>query len=198
MRLYSPDGIFNLRKPALLLGESFTKLSVIGFVLLCVSLVLINKVDKNKKINIKWLFFALTCFLTNGISSILQKVHQENLKAEGLVPNDYTVAFQFLAMIAVTAVFGVVLLIKLPKNAGKKFKNGLVYTAPSGVANAICNLLMLVLATMLPGVVLYPSVSAGGIVFTFITALFFYKERYTKWQYVGYGCGIISVVLLSL
>jgi glucose uptake protein GlcU len=125
-------------------------------------------------------------------------VHQENLKAKGLVPNDYAVAFQFFAMIAVSAIFGVVLLVKLPKNAKKAFKRTLAYAPPAGVANAICNVLMLLLATMLSGVVLYPSVSAGGIVFTFVTALLFYKERYTKWQYVGYAFGIISIILLSL
>ena len=104
----------------------------------------------------------------------------------------------FIAMVAVTLVFAIILLAKHPKNMNKIFRLGLRYAPAAGVANAICNVLMLLLATMLPGAVLYPSVSAGGIVFTFITALILYKERYTKWQYVGYACGIISVVLLSL
>ena len=180
------------------LGESFTKWSVIGLVLLCVSFVLINKIEKGEKFNFRWLFFVSLSFLGNGINSILQKVHQETLKSQGLNANDYAVAFQFFAMIAVTLIFTVMLLIKRPKNMTKICKQGFLLAPLAGIANAGCNVLMLVLATMLSGVVLYPSISAGGIVFTFITALILYKERYTKWQYVGYSCGLISIILLSI
>lgn len=182
----------------IILGESFTVWGIIGLILLCVSLVLINKIEKDKKFNFKWLFFVVLSFLGNGMNSILQKVHQETLKTQGLNPNDYAVAFQFFAMIAVTLVFTVLLLATISKHKKGTFKRCLRFAPFAGMANAICNVLMLVLATMLSGVVLYPSVSAGGIVFTFITALVLYKERYAKWQYVGYACGLVSVILLSL
>jgi uncharacterized membrane protein len=165
---------------------------------LCISFVLINKIEKNKKINFRWLCFALLSFLGNGINSILQKVHQEKLNSRGLNPSDYAVSFQFFAMVAVTLIFGVVLLAKRQKGTKTLFKQGFAYAPFAGIANAICNVLMLLLATMLPGMVLYPSVSAGGIVFTFITALILYKESYTKWQYIGYACGLASVILLSM
>lgn len=180
------------------LGESFTPLSIIGLILLCISFVLINKIEKDKKFNFKWLFFVLLSFLGNGANSILQKVHQETLKAQGFTPSDYAVAFQFFAMVAVSLVFFIILLAQKTKISKQAFKQCMLYAPSAGVANALCNVFMLLLATMLPGMVLYPSVSAGGIVFTFITALTFYKERYTKWQYVGYVFGVASIVLLSL
>ena len=120
------------------------------------------------------------------------------MKSQGLNPNDYAVAFQFFAMIAVSLIFAVIVLFKKSKDMKTILKQGIVFSSLAGVANASCNVLMLVLATMLPGVVLYPSVSAGGIVFTFITALILYKERYTKRQYIGYGFGLMSVILLSI
>lgn len=178
--------------------EDFTKLSISGLILLCISFVLINRIEKDKKINFRWLFFAMLSFLGNGINSILQKVHQETLKAQGLNPNDYAVSFQFFAMLAVTCVFALALLMAKSNNKKEMLKQGLWFAPWAGVANAICNVLMLVLATKLPGVVLYPSVSAGGIVFTFLTALILFKERYTKWQYVGYACGVLSIILLSI
>lgn len=180
------------------LGETFTEWSIIGLILLCISFVLINKIEKDKKFNFRWLFFVLLSFLGNGINSILQKVHQETLKMQGLNANDYAVAFQFFAMVAVSILFMIAFLIQKSKATRDGLKQCLLYAPLTGVANAVCNVLMLVLATMLSGVVLYPSVSAGGIVFTFITALILYKERYTKWQYVGYACGIFSVILLSI
>ncbi len=183
---------------AIILGEKFTTLGIIGLFLLFASLILVNTIEKEKKFNFKWLFFAILSFLGNGIGSTLQKVHQSNLSAQGMQANDYAVCFQFFAMLAVTVIFGICLISKKPKNFKTLIKKSCSYASATGVANAGCNILMLLLATALPGVVLYPSVSAGLIVFTFITGLIIYKERFTKWQYIGYVCGIVSVVLLSI
>lgn len=43
-----------------------------------------------------------------------------------------------------------------------------------------------------------PLISAGGILVTFLVALAFYKEKFTKIQLIGYLCGVLSVVFLNL
>ena len=193
---------FSIIIPALysivMLGERFTTLGIIGLVFLFASLILINTIEKDTKFNFKWLIFAVLSFLTNGIGSTLQKAHQSELLSLGMQANDYAICFQFFAMLTVTVIFGVTLIVKRPKNFKGLMEKSFIYASATGVANAGCNVLMLLLATLLSGVVLYPSVSAGLIVFTFITALIIYKERFTKWQYVGYVLGFASVILLSI
>lgn len=60
------------------------------------------------------------------------------------------------------------------------------------------NYLVMVTSAMLPNAVLFPSISAGGIVLTFVCALTIYKEKLSKTQTVGYVLGIAAVVLLNV
>ena len=45
---------------------------------------------------------------------------------------------------------------------------------------------------------MFPVISGGGIVLTFLISLFNHKEKLSKWQLIGSGLGLISVVLLKL
>jgi len=77
-------------------------------------------------------------------------------------------------------------------------KNGGKYAVASGLANSMCNRLMLILAVTMKASILYPIVSAGGIALVFITSLLFYKEHFSKAQYIGYISGILAIVLLNI
>ena len=45
---------------------------------------------------------------------------------------------------------------------------------------------------------MFPLISAGGIVLTWIISLFFYKEKLTLKQNIGMVLGVISIVFLNL
>jgi drug/metabolite transporter (DMT)-like permease len=186
---------FSLMLPTLygliFLQEKISWLGYIGIALLCVSLLLVNKVD-GEKINKKWLFFAVLMLVGNGLCGIIQKVHQINIEG------NYSVCFQFFAMLFASIGMGIIILFAKPKKVDEVLKEGLGYAGVTGGVNAGVNLLMLTLNKTMPAAILNPSVSAGGIVLTFITAMAFYKERFSKAQYLGYACGVLAVVLLSL
>ena len=74
----------------------------------------------------------------------------------------------------------------------------LKYGVIKGFANGFMNYLVMVTSALLPNSVLFPSISAGGIVLTFICALVLYKEKLSVTQYIGYALGTASVVLLNL
>ena len=174
------------------LGESISIIGIIGLILLFVSLFLINKLEKGIKINKKWLIAVIIYFFANGGNYIIQKEHQLN------VEGDYTICFQFFAMLFAIIIIGSAILITKRKGFRKLFRNKGYFACISGVANAIANVSMLYLASNLKAVILYPVVSAGGIILTFITAITLFRERLNKWQYIGYFCGVCSVVLLNL
>ena len=56
----------------------------------------------------------------------------------------------------------------------------------------------MILVADIPSAILYPCVSAGGIVIGFIMAITVYKEKLTNMQLVGYFLGVVSVVCLNL
>ena len=67
-----------------------------------------------------------------------------------------------------------------------------------GAANGMINFFSMTLVNMMPASVLYPLISAGGIITNSIVSRFIYKEKMSKQQYIGVLMGIISVVFLNL
>ena len=178
---------------ATFLKETLSVFGIIGLVVLGLSLVLVNKVDKGEKINKKWLIYIVIAFVANGFNSIIQKAHQLN------VGGNYTICFQFIAMAITVVIAGVVMLVKEKPNPIGFVKNGgVVCSSIAGVTNAIVNVLMLYLAVKMKAVILYSVVSAGGVVLSFLTALIIYKEKLNKLQYIGSLLGLISIILLNL
>lgn len=60
------------------------------------------------------------------------------------------------------------------------------------------NLFVMILTGLMPVSLMYPLISAGGIIVTYIVSKFFYKESLTKAQLIGFILGIGSVVLLNM
>ena len=68
----------------------------------------------------------------------------------------------------------------------------------AGIMNGIVNLLVMVLSGMMATSVMFPLISAGGIVVTYIVSRFFYKEKLTKIQFAGFLTGLASIVFLNI
>ena len=67
-----------------------------------------------------------------------------------------------------------------------------------GVFNGLTNFLVLVLNGKLPASVMFPVISAGGIVFIFLYSLFVYREKFKLTQIIGFVLGVGAIVLLNL
>ena len=79
----------------------------------------------------------------------------------------------------------------------KYVKAGWHLAVACGIANGIVNLFVMGLSNMMPVSVMFPIILAGGIIITYIISRFFYKEKLTKVQFIGFLTGIASVVFLS-
>ena len=163
-----------------------------GLAALFVSLFLINfKKDENLHFEPMWLLYVILAFISNGMCSTVQKMQQ--LAFDGAYKNE----FMIIALVTVTAVL-FALGFSRPGNKLAMLKPCIKYGAVTGFANGIMNYLVMVTSAMLPNAVLFPSISAGGIVLTFVCALTIYKEKLSKTQTVGYVLGIAAVVLLNV
>lgn len=188
------------------LGDPISPFMIVGFVLLVISLFLTNYVPKNsepqalptekkkKSTTVLWLIFLIISFIGNGMCSTIQKMEQIAL-------GDQAQANLFMIIaLAINTIFMFVMALctEKPKEVGEVCKKTWWIAAICGVFNGLTNYLVLVLNGKLPPSVLFPVISAGGIVFIFLYAMIVYREKFKPMQIVGFILGVGSIVLLNL
>ncbi len=174
------------------LNEEIKYTVYVGIILLLVSLLLLNiKSGQGGGFSLKWLIFVTLAFLGNGMCSVVQNMQQNKFDGK------YKSEFMIIALAIV--VVSMLICAFRQKNVKTEFLGCAKSAVFAGVSNGIVNLLVMILVTSdIPGAIFYPSISAGGIVLSFIFAICVYKEKLTKRQFTGYLIGIFSVVILNL
>lgn len=171
--------------------ERISSFGYVGIILLFVSLFLVNTKNEQMKISRSWVFWTIIGFIGNGMCSPVQKMQQ--LRFEGLYKNEFMV----LASLFVTVVAFIAGIYK-NKKVKQDFVSCVCYAPVHGIVNGLDSLLVMILIGILPTAILFPLVSAGGMVVTFIVSLLVYRERLSKKQLLGYLCGTVSIILLNL
>lgn len=176
------------------LGESVNLWLICGIILLVASVFFINMESKGtqKKITLKWIIFIFLTFLCNGLCNVVQKIQQIN--SGGL----YKSEFMIMALaIAIVALF-VAAIATEKKAVPRNLKKGFGYYTVCGVVNGAANYLILVLANKMPASVMYPVISAGGVVLAALVAVFIYKEKLSSVQWLGMFLGTLAIVVLNI
>jgi len=175
------------------LNDDIGYVGYIGIVALFTAIVLVKPkaIKDEKKMSSKWLFWMIMGFFGNGMCSTVQKLQQ--LKYDGCYKNEFMMVALLIVFILM---FTVAFLNKsdIKKDISGAFK----YSPVKGIVNGACNMLIMVLTGLLPTAVLFPSVSAGGMILTFIISLTIYKEKLPLKQIIGYVLGVISIVLINI
>ncbi len=168
---------------------------IAGMVLLVLSLWLTNyrKTAAKEKITLKWLFFVLLAFVGNGMCSTVQKLTPHFLGAD---------VNQNLYMIAALGLSSAVLITASFCTKETDLKSTLRIGAPPalfcGLFNGAVNYLAIYLNQFIPASVMFPVLSAGEIILIVPYALLVRREKFTAAQWMGFGVGVVSVVLLNL
>ncbi len=176
------------------LEEPLKKTTVIGFVLLVISLFAVNYVkgNSNSKISLKWVLSIIIGFIGNGMCATVQKMQQV---ASG---GKYKSELMIMALIIVCVALTVFSFFTEKKTVIPSIKGGWYWAAAYGIFNGIVNLLVLILGGRIPVSILFPVITAGGIVLSSALAIFFYKEKLSKIQLIGVLIGIISIIFLNI
>lgn len=163
-----------------------------GLILLVISLVLINKKSDDAPITLKWVFYVTLSFLGNGMCSIVQKMQQVSF--DGSYKNEF-----MIMALALVIVFTLIMAVINERKDSKKYVGaGLGFGVLCGAANGIVNLFVMILSNLMPASLMFPLISAGGMIITYIISKFFYKEILSKPQLIGFLLGTASVVLLNV
>lgn len=171
------------------LGDSIGVVGYVGIILLFISILLLNLNGEKVKFSFKWVIAIIIAFFGNGMCSTIQKMQQ--LKFDGAYKNEFMIIAYAIAVI-------ILLVAALLRGGFGDIKPGLAFGALSGVANGAVNYLVMILTGTIANAILFPTISAGGIVISFFVAVLLYKEKLTKLQHLGYIAGIAAVVLLNL
>lgn len=163
-----------------------------GLFLLVVSLFLVNKGDKQAKFSLKWMICVILSFVGNGMCTVVQKMQQ--VASDGAYKNE----FMIVALAVVTVVMLVMSLAKERKDIKAYAKAGWHLALLSGLLNGMVNLLVMILSGKMAVSLMFPLISAGGLVVTYLVSRFCYKEKLTKVQFVGFILGLASVVFLNI
>ena len=175
------------------LGEPVSVFLIIALVLLVISLCLINVEKKNeeKKITPKWLLLSALAFIGNGMCSIVQK--EQQLAFDGKYKNE----FMMVALLLNVIILLMLSIFRERKNLSKSFKYALMYAAPAGLGNGAVNLLVMILCASMAASVMFPIISAAGIITSCLIGALIYKEKFSASQLIGIGLGLISVILIN-
>lgn len=163
-----------------------------GLILLVASLFLINPKSADTPLTPKWIVCVFLAFVGNGMCSVVQKMQQIAFNG------DYKNEFMILALVMVVILLSVFVIVKESKEIKTYAKAGWHISLASGIANGMVNLFVMILSGIIPVSLMFPMISAGGIIVTYFVSRFFYKEKLTKTQLVGFVLGIASVVFLNI
>ncbi len=185
-------------------GSAPSPFVIIGIVLICISLFLVRtkSTDGNVKITKKWLFCSITAFLSNGTLNIIQTVHnaenaERQISVDSYVFMLWSMLFVFISFALITAIY-----LSVNKKKGLEmptYRSLIKYGTATGLSNTVMNVLVLfVNGIYIPAFILFPLMSVGQLTLIFIVSVLFFRERYSRSQYLGYFLGMISIVLLNL
>ena len=177
---------------------------ILGIVFMCISLFLVrNKnADDSMKITPRWIIFILINFVSNGGCNIFQTIFNEENKKNNIViePYKFLLVSMSIVLVAFILIIAVYVIVNRKKNLVKPNMKQLIgYGCATGISNTIANTLVLLVAGIsIPAYILFPLDTVGQLTLVFLVSVMFFKEKYTRLQYVGYFIGMASVVLLNI
>ncbi len=166
---------------------------VLGFILLMISILLINSNRKSSAvISARWVIAVVLAFSGNGICNVIQKLFQIKFNRA------YNSEFMVYALIIVVCIFMVMAFIKERDDVIISIKCGWLPALVCGIGNGIVNLFILILNGRMPVSLMYPLFWSGSIVTTYIAARLLYKEKLSKRETQGFIIGVMAIILLNI
>lgn len=174
------------------LGDKVSLFFVPAILLLMVSLFLINKKGERAEISTKWVLYVVLATVGNGFCSVVQKMQQVAFSG------DFKNEFMIVALAVFTLAMAVMTVIGERGKIAFYCQSGWYFAVLCGIMNGAVNFLVMILSALMPIALMFPIISAGGIVLTYILSRTIYKESLTSRQTVGFVLGIVAVILFNI
>lgn len=113
---------------------------------------------------------------------------------QGAYKNEFMIA----ALAMVFAALLTMTLLKERKEVKVYARAGAHLALICGLLNGTVNLFVMILSGRMPVSLMYPLMSAGRLMVTYLVSRFLYKETLSKTQFIGFLAGLGAVVCLNL
>lgn len=168
-------------------NESIEWYQLVGFGILALSMFLLCKREKQVKIERGWGLCVAVTFFNNGISSIVQKLHQSEYP--GLYRREFSLAATFFVALMLLVVY----LVRKEKTT----VNGVKFACPAGVLMGLANFLSLTLSATMDATVLFPLITISTIMLNCTLSRILFKDKFSAAQIIGIVLGAVSVILIK-
>ncbi len=168
-------------------GESVSLMQIIGIVLVAVSFIVV--VERKKKSTFKWLVFAFSALLCNGMVGFMQKMFRMSDAAQ------QQSEFMLISFLVGTIFTFIVMPKKDLSLPSKKF---LMTASVSGVSLGFLNIINVHVSGVLPGVIVFPCVNVGGIIASSVLSRILIKEKLSLKKKLGIMIGVIAICLITV
>ena len=174
----------------LLLHEQLSQIHIVGILMLLVSLYFVGRPGGQVRITGKWVLCIAIAFFGNGLCVASQKMYLVHSGGRGR------------ALFMITALTMIITALAVVCACKKGFsrltpRNGAPLAVLYGVSNGLMNTFVMLLAAY-PASIVFPTISGGGIILTYLISRFVYKERLSSDQNIGFVIGVLAVVALNL
>jgi len=186
----------------LFLKEEINAIRIIGILILAVCMFLFTnpKITGEKKLSVKWLLLTLAAFFTNGVLSLIAKIYALS------TDNIYSSCFMAYAYLFATFFSFIIFFILNRKQEEDKRVHVKKFLSPAmiglivliGLSNFGLNTIIVLLATLMDGAIVYPAVQGGGPIIAIIGSRLFFGEHISWKKGIAILLGIAAIVLLNL
>ena len=172
-----------------------TVISVIGLILIVISLVLcLLKPEEKKGYSLaKWAFYAVLITIGNAGCSIIQRYQQNAFDYQ------YKAAFMLFGVFFSSLVCLGIGLRSQRRDWGKALRRGWYGPCLAGASSAFANTCTLILIKrQMSSTIIYPGIAVGGLILTTLISFFFFREHLRPLAWIGLAVGAVALVLLNL
>lgn len=178
----------------------------IALFLLIISMFVVGHKDgmKDKTCNKgKFYLFCLCTFFSNGLVSIMSKMHQ--VMPDNSATNDFLIVMYAMLFLINICIFGIMYFIKVLKKekeniaiTKKKWLRGIALMFFYAIISGVAFFIQVNSAIHLPATVLYPIVTGGTIVVTALLGRVFFKEKISAFNLIGLAIVLGATCLFLL
>ncbi len=169
------------------LKEDVSSLQIVGLLLLALSMLLLKRQADGGKMSKKWLIYVVVTFIANGVSSIVQKMHQTEY------PELYCSEFMVYYITVTFVLFIIAAAVKKEKRSAGSAK----YAIPAGILMGLSAYITLLLSATVNASVLFPITCIAQMLFKVVISKLLFKDKFSIAQLFGIGLGVISVLLVA-
>lgn len=188
--------VIPLAYSSLFWGEVITPVRWVGLAFLCLTFVLPfqGTGTTERRASMQWFRLASLAFLFNGLLAVLQK--QQQMMADGAGKGTFMAVGYMVACLCFLIHYGRMRRQGPAKVVSRLVTAGMIVLA--GLGSFLGNRVIIMLATKVEAVILYPCVNGGLAVATSVLSFLALGERLTRQKAAAIVAGIIAIVLLNL